>query len=117
MTPILLAENGIKIDRSVGYSDDIGFRASTCYEYELFDAKNHKATGVIEHPITIMDVGLFAVFSCKSEVHPEAFELASRIRKTTERFNGRFSLLWHNNQIQHPSAKKLYQQLIASKKV
>ena len=116
VTPILLAENGIKIDRSVGYSDDIGFRASTCYEYELFDAKNHKATGVIEHPITIMDVGLFAVFSCKSEVHPEAFELASRIRKTTKDSMAALVYCGITIQIQHPSAKKLYQQLIASKR-
>jgi hypothetical protein len=50
-----LIENGIKEDFTMGYSREIGFRASICTPFYFYDLSKEQVTELLVHPFCIMD--------------------------------------------------------------
>lgn len=81
---------GFSYDASVGFSDRVGFRASMCLPYHLYDFENRKAFDILEIPISIMDRGL------PGDVKRRKQE-ARRIVQSVKEGRGVLSLLWHQS--------------------
>ena len=90
----ILEQNEIKIDSTLGYTSDIGFRCGTCYEFSVFDIIERKKLNVKEYPLIAMDTALAtATKRDKEEFLSELYQ----INKTVKSFNGNFVFLWHQN--------------------
>ena len=54
-TPEVLESSGVINDFTLGFQDQIGFRAGTGFEYYLWDNKKDRKFNIIETPLVIMD--------------------------------------------------------------
>ncbi len=95
-TPNLMEENGIRVDSSLGYNEQEGFRCGTCHEYRLWDFRNNCEFKLIERPLIVMDITLFKhkAYSKKEAIH-SIFKLNSRCIAV----GGKFTILWHNTYV------------------
>lgn len=86
----------IKYDTSLGYADNVGFRAGTCIPFKPYDIINDEVLNVWEIPLIVMDVSLKNKDYCNYNPE-EAFikikELIDRVKK----YHGIFTVLWHNS--------------------
>jgi hypothetical protein len=86
---------GLKKDSSVGFIDHVGFKTGICYKHKVFDIFQRRTLGLINHPLTVMEVALK-----RDEISPEKFkDEVVKLAKTTAQYNGDFMLLWHNNNL------------------
>lgn len=89
-----LSAIGIKRDHSMGYADQIGFRAGTAYPFNFFDLDKNQSCDLEIHPIAYMDGTLkeymgLSVSDAKSLVN----ELIDNCTET----GGKIACLWHND--------------------
>jgi hypothetical protein len=93
-SPEVLSSSGLKYDSTLGFAEAVGFRNSICHPFYLYDIKNKRITDVVEIPLTVMDV-TFEKKYMKMEKE-EAYKKMVALLEETEKFNGCFTLLWHN---------------------
>ncbi len=92
---------GLKIDATIGYSSDWGFRSGICNSYPLFDILSRRMMDLMEEPFIVMDT---AIFRSKLNADDFAlqFELAANLVK---RYQGEMRFIWHNNHFALPEWK------------
>ena len=90
-----LIKIGIKEDYTMGYADDVGFRASIATPFPWFDLLENAATELLIHPFQVMDGTLnFLYLGLTKE---EALTKTQEMIKATQEVGGTFCLLWHNS--------------------
>lgn len=89
----LLAE-GIADDYTLGYADDIGFRAGIAAPFNWYDLLREAPTSLTLHPFAAMDVTLLKYLGHDAE---EAFGHVQNMMDTLKSTGGTFVLLWHNS--------------------
>ena len=90
-----LLKAGIKEDYTMGYADDIGFRASIATPFPWFDLMENAPTDLMIHPFQVMDGTLNFLYLGLSK--EEALSQTKTMIKTTQKARGTFCLLWHNS--------------------
>ncbi|HEY8404024.1 MAG TPA: polysaccharide deacetylase family protein [Flavobacteriales bacterium] len=84
---------GIAEDYSMGFADDVGFRAGTSRAFQWYDLERNEATCLTVHPFAAMDVTLQRYQSLSID---EAIALNKRMMDDVYVANGTFISLWHN---------------------
>lgn len=108
-TPRIHEEAGFEHDSTLGYPEEVGFRAGTCREYPLFDAVAGRSLRLRERPLVAMDTTL------REYMHLAPTEIARRTRSIVDvcrRHNGDAVLLFHNDGLAGARARTLYSELI-----
>jgi hypothetical protein len=89
-----LLQNNIDHDFSMGYSSQVGFRASVATPYYYFDLQREEATSLKVFPLAVMDSTLIRYL----ELEPvEALQRVLKIVDEVKKVNGTFISLWHND--------------------
>lgn len=89
-----LRNAGITHDYTMGYADDVGWRAGTNLSFFWYDLEREEATGLMVHPFVAMDVTLNNYLKLNPEAATQCIiDLANAVRP----FGGDFMLLWHNS--------------------
>ena len=88
----ILADAGFGYDSTFGHRYSIGFRNGMCHPFNPYNLNTGKEIDILEIPLVVMDVALFA--TCKS--FEEAWERTKNLIDTTASLNGVITLLWHN---------------------
>ena len=89
---------GIQHDWSMGYPDEIGFRAGTCFPFQWFNLKTEKTENLTIHPFQIMDV------TCKNykKLNPElSSTYYNQLKQNVEFFGGDLCFVVHNESLSH----------------
>lgn len=86
---------GLKIDSSLGYSKNIGFRCGICYTFPFFDIERRKQMNFLERPLTIMEVALNKNTKNSHSFKAELIQMSETVRH----YQGDFVLLWHNSNL------------------
>jgi len=86
------ADNGIKVDSSLGFSRKNGFRCGTGCAYPLFDLEKRTVSEVWERPLLVMDA---AVRKGDSRAADKAAALG--LVATCERYRMPCTILFHNH--------------------
>lgn len=110
----ILNDIGVKIDSSMGYADKVGFRAGTSFEYPAFDVLNNELLDIRIKPLIAMEVSMFSKKYMNLN-NDKVLEVTKLLRDNCKRFGGKFSLLWHNNNLSKPIEKNLYSQIITER--
>jgi O-antigen/teichoic acid export membrane protein len=101
---------GFEHDSSLGFADDVGFRAGTCREYPLFDLLAGRPLRLRERPLVVMDTTLFGYLGL------DADGAASRMRAIVDacrRHQGDAVVLYHNDRLAIRGMRSHYQELVA----
>ncbi|WP_148449314.1 polysaccharide deacetylase family protein [Paenibacillus tuaregi] len=99
---------GLHYDSTLSYADSAGFRCGVCYEFPVFNLIARSPLQLRERPLIVMD---------QSIVHPDYMGLAGdqALRAILHyygqcaKYNGDFTLLWHNSQLVRSADRQLYQ--------
>lgn len=95
-TGILLFNQGVKFDFSMGYASHLGFRAGTSRPFPLFDLNTRSATGIQIVPFCVMDVTL----KNYQKLNPnEALDKINALIQGLREVDGLFVSLWHNESL------------------
>lgn len=102
-------------DSTLSYHDDIGFRAGTCYPFSTFNFLTRKKLDLIERPLIIMDKPLvqYNLHLGYDKILSNALNLVNTIKK----YQGEFTLLWHNNCFnvkEWKAYQKIYSEIVYS---
>jgi peptidoglycan/xylan/chitin deacetylase (PgdA/CDA1 family) len=109
-TPGLLQNAGFEYDSTLGFAETAGFRSSFCLPYFLYDIKNDCPTSVIEIPLVFMDSSL-RLKNYMNLSFDEIISLTEKLVKEGKKFNGVFSVNWHNTRfsdIKDPGWKDVF---------
>lgn len=87
---------GLLYDTTLGYADYDGFRCGTCFPYKPFDVKERRTLDFWEIPLIVMEGTLkdekYRNLNCE-----DAFKEIKKRIDTVKKYNGVFTLLWHNS--------------------
>ncbi|MEZ5071180.1 MAG: polysaccharide deacetylase family protein [Bacteroidales bacterium] len=94
LTASLHAEAGLRYDATLGFSEQEGFRNSYCWPFKIYDHEKDRSHELWEIPLTVMESTLFYYRTLSLA---DAMEAMDQLMEETCRFQGVFSLLWHNH--------------------
>ncbi|MGH9680554.1 MAG: polysaccharide deacetylase family protein, partial [Candidatus Acidiferrales bacterium] len=100
---------GLAYDSTLGYADEIGFRAGTCIPYRPWLMALNRQAGLLEIPLLVMDRTLREYMNLPEE------KCLERVRDCVDRcraVGGVFTMLWHNNNLLDPHYRSLYRRLL-----
>lgn len=105
---------GLRHDYTMGYADLVGFRLGTCRPVRFINPNTRLLVDVVMHPLILRDLTLSDP-RYMGLSHEEAGEVASELIRTTARYHGELTMLWHNDllsQQTHPWHSVLYRSLL-----
>ncbi|MEW8992893.1 polysaccharide deacetylase family protein [Clostridium sp.] len=89
---------GMLYDTSLGFADKEGFRCGTCYPFKPYDLLEDRIIDIWEIPLIVMD-GTLDNKDYNNYGVDEAYNKVIRLISTIKKYNGVFSLLWHNSSL------------------
>ena len=108
-----LAERDITDDYSMGFANEIGFRAGICTPFNFYDLDNESESTLRIHPFGIMDATLNLYMKLSQD---EAVARVKKIIREVKRVNGDFIFIWHNetlsDDMQWKGWRKVYEEII-----
>ncbi|HUH75661.1 MAG TPA: hypothetical protein VLZ75_14800 [Chitinophagales bacterium] len=108
---VALNQYDIKTDQSVGYYDQPGFPSATCKPYHFFDLVNNQALTLIIQPFVWMDS--MNKYYRKITLEEEKEELY-HFKELCKKYNGRFSVVFHNDSMTERRYRMLFKSLLYS---
>ena len=112
-TSCIHEENSILYDATLGFAEQEGFRNAYCLPFKLYDFKHEKPFNTWEIPLTVMDATL--LHYRKMDI-AKAEEAIDKLLDEIKKFNGIFTLLWHNSFFDedlYPGITDLYENIIS----
>jgi len=109
-----LENAGLDFDSTLGYADAAGFRCGTCHEFQVFNLKTRRTLRLRERPLTAMDCSVLDAEYQNLGASSAAFDYLRTLKDICRRYNGEFTLLWHNTRLSEPADASLYRAIVAS---
>lgn len=91
-----LIDQDITDDYTMGYSGDVGFRASICTPFYFYDLDLETPTKLKVHPFAVMDATLKYYMKVKPE---DALSYVEPLVQAVKDVDGTFISLWHNESL------------------
>lgn len=111
VTPRLQAAAGLVCDSTQGFNRITGFRAGTSFPYWCWDASAGDALPLLEIPLSVMDVALFASIDAKN-AEAAAVEQCIAVMDAVQAVGGCMVLNWHPNYLTTPMFRSVYAALL-----
>jgi len=106
---------GIDYDSTLGYADAAGFRCGVCYEFPMYDLKHHKPLKIRQRPLVVMDCTVVDERYMNMGLSAGAHDYILMLKRTCQRFNGDFTILWHNDRLCRAGERDFYRSVLNSR--
>ncbi len=101
-------------DSTLYFADAIGFRCGVCYEFTTFNLKTRMQLKLKERSLTVMECTLLDErYSNVGSDHIHVISTIANIKKSCKKFEGDFSILWHNNRFISSREVDIYENVIS----
>ena len=98
-------------DSSVGFAEQIGFKAGTCIPYQPWLFPLNRQADLIEIPLLVMDRTLLAYMGLSKG---QAIHAVSQLVDRCRMVGGVFTILWHNDAFLNPFYRDVYLSLMGT---
>ena len=102
---------GMKWDSTMGYADEPGFRCGTCTEFSTFNILSRKKLGLKERPLIVMECTIFEKRYLNLNLDESFYEISKYIDKV-RKYDGTFTLLWHNDRLETKEQRELFEKVL-----
>lgn len=99
---------GLAYDATLGFAERPGFRCGTCREHPAFDLRGRRPLAVRERPLVAMDVSVTHPVYMGLGHGDAAFAIFAGLKQTCRRYDGDFTLLWHNSRLMTEEQRRFY---------
>lgn len=103
---------GLSYDGTLGFANEIGFRCGTCHSYPAFNLQTKRRMDLILKPLIAMDQTVMSPSYMGLGYGQSAADALNAAKSTCKLFDGTFTLLWHNSELDCPGKKELYSCLL-----
>jgi hypothetical protein len=111
-TPGLWETAKLTYDSTLGYADWAGFRCGTCHEYPMFDMHARMPLKIRQRPLICMESSVIGYMGYGYT--QTALDKMQELKATARKFEGSFTLLWHNSYLEAAGAREIYREVISS---
>ena len=91
-----LIQCGIQRDFTMGYSDQVGFRAGTSFPYKFYNLRTDKISNLLVFPFAYMDSALKDQLKLSPS---QSKDLINKLTNEVKEVGGIFMCVWHNSSI------------------
>jgi hypothetical protein len=112
VTSEVLEYAGFIYDTTGSYADRPGFRYGVCYEFSMFDILNRKKLAIKQRPLIVMECTIIDNMYMGLGYGEEALQVVKKLKQKCFKYNGNFSLLWHNSHLKTREDKKMFEEII-----
>ncbi|MCT7506073.1 polysaccharide deacetylase family protein [Aliarcobacter cryaerophilus] len=112
ITPMVLEYAGFEYDTTGSYADIPGFRFGVCYEFSMFDILNIKKLAIKQRPLIVMECTIIDDMYMGLGYSEEALQVMKELKQKCFKYNGNFSLLWHNSHFKTREDKKMFEDIV-----
>ncbi|MCT7405743.1 polysaccharide deacetylase family protein [Aliarcobacter cryaerophilus] len=112
ITPMVLEYAGFEYDTTGSYADRPGFRYGVCYEFSMFDILNRKKLSIKQRPLIVMECTIIDDMYMGLGYSEEALQVMKELKQKCFKYNGNFSLLWHNSHFCSKDDKKMFEEIV-----
>jgi hypothetical protein len=112
-TPGLWAANGLSYDSTLSYPTIAGFRTGTCREYTMYDLAGRRPLALKQRPLVVMENAVIDECNMGLGHGERALKAMLSFKQICRRFEGDFTLLWHNSSFTGEADQAIYHELIA----
>jgi hypothetical protein len=112
-TPQLWGDYGFQYDSSLGFADQTGFRCGVCFEYNMYDLVERKKMVLKQRPLIAMDCSIISEGYEGLGVTSKAKARFKVLENICKKYDGDYTLLWHNSFFNDVKSKELYLELIS----
>ncbi len=99
---------GLDYDSTPAFADLIGFRFGTCHQFPAFHLHERRPMRLQERPLHVMDGSLFDYMKLTPDA---ALHAVLALARQCRRYQGTFTLLWHNSSLPTVSQRRWYEAL------
>lgn len=99
-------------DTTLTFADHAGFRCGVCYEYSFYDVVERRVLNLRERPLVVMEKSVFDKDYMGSSYGEDGLYVFKQLKQNCYKFDGDFTILWHNNQFPNQQAMEIYQSVI-----
>jgi len=103
------ADAGLQYDSTLTFADQAGFRTGSCYEYPTWDLERGQRLGLVERPLVVMEATLLSYERLRL---PVVEARMAALAATCRRYDGDFTLLWHNSFLVGPAKQAAYERVV-----
>lgn len=107
------ADAGMSYDSTLGYGAGPGFRCGTCFDYPAFDAAASATVPLRLRPLVAMESSVIDPRYMGLGLGEAALQRFLAVKRACRAVGGQFTLLWHNSELGTPSARRLYEAVLA----
>jgi hypothetical protein len=100
---------GLHYDSTLTFAEHVGFRAGTCHEFPPFHLHERRPLRLRERPLIVMDRTLLSWMRLGPDT---AMQTVLELAATCRRYEGTFTLLWHNTELQTARERSWYETLV-----
>ena len=111
-TAVALDVAGMDYDSTLGFADHAGFRCGLCYEFPMYDLINRKPLKIRQRPLVLMDCTVIDNRYQGMGDGAEAFDYMIGLKNECRKYDGDFTVLWHNQRFVNITEMELYSELI-----
>ncbi len=104
---------GLAYDSTLAFAEVAGFRCGTCWEFTPFNLRTRKPIGIRERPLVVMECSVTDAAYMGLGLGAEAFAAIAKIKDACRKYDGDFTLLWHNSRLADPASREFYREVIA----
>jgi hypothetical protein len=106
----LLDSIGVTYDSSMAFEQNTGFRCGTSHEYTAFSCLNDRILKIRVRPLIVMEEQITENMGLG--LGEKAYDKFIEMKDICRKFNGEYSMLWHNSYLDNREKKELYEQVI-----
>ena len=108
-----LEEAGLDYDATLSFADHPGFRCGVCYEFPAFNVVTSCKLKLRIRPLIVMEGSVIGSSYLGLGLGPAALEKIIMYKEICRKFNGNFTLLWHNSSLILEDEVRLYEAVLS----
>jgi hypothetical protein len=100
---------GFEHDSTLGFADQVGFRAGTAREFQVFDVREGRALNLRERPLILMDASLLGYMGLSLD---QAMARARQVAAVVRQQNADVVVCFHNSALPGSRQRSRYRNLV-----
>ena len=108
---------GLAYDSTLAFADRAGFRCGVCYEFPMYDLTHRCPLKLLQRPLVVMECTVIDDQYMGLGDGERAYDCMRRLKHECQKYQGDFTILWHNQRLRDEREKSLYSDVLSAEQL